>query len=462
MKRVILINPALDPEYRFINEDYGFIPPPINLVCLASVVQDRAQVEIIDENVKPVDWRVIKRASIVGITAMFISYKQALKIAAQYRKKFGPKCKIVLGGPHVTNMPVRVLRNRPFVDYVVVGDGEPALRALVSGKPPAKIPNIFYRQGGEIKFSCVAYQNLNKLPLLPLELISKGSLRRYDPRYHGKKIKNLRPFPVAFTRGCGKSSRMGKCAYCTRPLRPTSFMRPTRVWRQIDILHRRYHINYLKDAGDDTCCGKFIYELAKSRPVGLGDLQMEVYAHPDDLTLPKVRAMKKVGVREVFIGIEHANRAMLKRANKGYDVSKVMSRLGLLCQQSIRFSPTFLFGLSGETLKTARQNLQMARRIYQRFPGSVVQTFFAIVVPLPGSAIFSQLLTCPRAVRDYNRAGGNLLEDDVIDYRRLTELHLKYFTSVSMSQLSRFLNAGRDLDKSAPVAGFGRIERVGK
>jgi radical SAM superfamily enzyme YgiQ (UPF0313 family) len=71
------------------------------------------------------------RADIIGISALFTPfYREALRVAA-LAKAVDPACPVVMGGAHVNACPEQVLAD-PHVDFVVLGEGERTLPALVS------------------------------------------------------------------------------------------------------------------------------------------------------------------------------------------------------------------------------------------------------------------------------------------------------------------------------------------
>jgi radical SAM superfamily enzyme YgiQ (UPF0313 family) len=71
------------------------------------------------------------RAEVIGISALFTPfYREALRVAA-LAKEIDPACPVIMGGAHVNACPQQVLAN-PNVDFVLLGEGERTLPALVS------------------------------------------------------------------------------------------------------------------------------------------------------------------------------------------------------------------------------------------------------------------------------------------------------------------------------------------
>ncbi|NQU74551.1 MAG: B12-binding domain-containing radical SAM protein [Candidatus Omnitrophica bacterium] len=113
MPRLLLINPSI--AHKSIGAIRETAWPPLNLPYLAAVTPDHYEIEVIDENVQPFEYR---EADIVGITALTASVYRAYQLAQVYRNRGIPT---IMGGIHVSMMPEEALR---FCDAVVIGEGE--------------------------------------------------------------------------------------------------------------------------------------------------------------------------------------------------------------------------------------------------------------------------------------------------------------------------------------------------
>lgn len=463
MKRVLLINPRLPDEYNFIIKTYKypFLPPATGLAILASAVEDIARVTIVDESWERLNWmEYLSGFDLVGISDIFTVHDRAMAIARQLRRMFGRGVKIFVGGVNATNLGERILRNHPEIDYVISGDGEPALRALVEGKLSAQTPNIFYRSGGKIISTQHQWQDINKLPRWSLKHFSRSAQEAYDSRLAKKVVSRGRALPISLSRGCWKADQRGKCYYCSLYKRPPAFLDPHKAWEQIKFLHDEYGVDYFFETGDDLVAGGYVQKLAAAKPQGLNDVAIEAYAHPLDFTLEKVKALKKIGVKNITIGIEHVNRAIMHNVNKDYDTGQILSKLDLLRDQQVSFIPSFLFGFPGETWQTLKENLDFASLLVRRYGKLVGRQFFATLIPMVGSGLFQKVSNSAAAAKTYDAAGHNLWLDDQIDYGRLTSVHLRYFTKVSCVDIKTILKRAHELGDDREWAGFGGVENL--
>ena len=113
MPRLLLINPS--STSKALGNIWATAWPPLNLPYLAAVTPRYYQIEVLDENIEPFEYR---EADIVGITSYTSSVYHAYQIAQIYRKKGTPT---VMGGIHVSMMPEEALQ---FCDSVVLGEAE--------------------------------------------------------------------------------------------------------------------------------------------------------------------------------------------------------------------------------------------------------------------------------------------------------------------------------------------------
>ena len=71
------------------------------------------------------------KADLIGISSLFTAYCQEAFETAKLVKKILPESIIVIGGHHPTEFPEQVL-SKPYIDYVIRGEGERAFTNLAS------------------------------------------------------------------------------------------------------------------------------------------------------------------------------------------------------------------------------------------------------------------------------------------------------------------------------------------
>ena len=124
---VLLLNPIDRTQLR---NRLGLKAPPLNLMYLASMLENASRsVEIVDDNLHEMGVeRVAKLVSkldplVVGVTAATATVKTALSYIEAI-KRLLPNVLTVIGGPHVTFLPLETLKSSKGLDVVVMGEGE--------------------------------------------------------------------------------------------------------------------------------------------------------------------------------------------------------------------------------------------------------------------------------------------------------------------------------------------------
>lgn len=82
-------------------------------------------------------------------------------------KAAAPERDILLGGPEVSYDAETVLKQYPFIDYVLCGEGEASLPALLSGSPIETVGGLAYRREGQVRINPPrVIEDLDSLPRL--------------------------------------------------------------------------------------------------------------------------------------------------------------------------------------------------------------------------------------------------------------------------------------------------------
>jgi radical SAM superfamily enzyme YgiQ (UPF0313 family) len=186
------------------------------------------------------------KADVFGISSSFTPYYQEALEVARIIKEWDSSKTIVIGGSHVSGDPEGVLKS-PFVDYVVLGEGEIRFPLLLEQIVKKKIrgieeiDGIGYRINGQIKINPLKnfIKDLDILPYPARELLD---LDRY-------RMKRRRSTMIITSRGCPH-----RCAYCSTHLVMGAFFRarsPEGILQEMVECQRRYGIQIF-DIEDDN------------------------------------------------------------------------------------------------------------------------------------------------------------------------------------------------------------------
>ena len=179
MADVVLVQPLLGGYSKIIRPVV-----PLSLVTLAAPLVDRGyKVSIVDLN-RHKDWEtrlrreLAEKPACVGVTAktgsQIISGIEVSRVVREVCE-----VPVVWGGIHPSLLPDQTAAH-PFVDVVVVGEGDITLLALVealrAGAPLDGVKGLRYSSNGKVVATPVRdFCNLDELPDLPYELVEIDS-----------------------------------------------------------------------------------------------------------------------------------------------------------------------------------------------------------------------------------------------------------------------------------------------
>ncbi len=341
--------------------------------------------------------RIVASApDVVGISNMFTAqFERALRLA-EIVKDHLPRTIVIIGGPHASVFPTEVLEH-PAVDYVVVGEGEERLHALLQciegGEVPA-IPGVLGRPedaGLLRKHSKVKVDFIKSVDDLPLPAYDLVDVERYfalqaagfSPR---TREWGRRAVTIITSRGCPH-----RCTFCSIQAtmgyrwRPHS---PDYVRAHIRLLRDRYAIDYLHFEDDNLTHDPARFDqlldvLLEFSPRIPWDTPNGVRG--DTWTLERVARSKAAGCQHLVVAIESAvQRVLDKVVRKRLDLSQVDDLMAFTQRVGLRLMAFYVVGLPGERLDEIDTTFRYALDRYRRYgvwPG------MNLAVALPGTEL---------------------------------------------------------------------------
>lgn len=280
---------------------------------------------------------------LIGITSTTLSYIPATRIAKAVKEAL-PHAKVVMGGVHVTFTAHETLKECPWVDIVVRGEGERPMLELAKGKHLSKIEGISYRKDGKI------FDNPIGRLLLPDEIPV--------PAYDMLDMTKYAYVVLMCTRGCPH-----ECIFCELPSVHGRSIRQRLVKNVSEELELALSLNpKLEIRYEDEFMGfqiertKQILELVKSKKVG----QFRAATRPDGLNGKVLKCLKDAGCTNIYIGMESGSDEVLKFNKRGITVAKILEIANLFKENEMLFHAGFILGLPGETRETLKQSLDVA------------------------------------------------------------------------------------------------------
>jgi len=405
--------------------------PPHNLTSIATSLKERTEIvpEIIDGEIFSLD-EIIRKigGGIVGISSTSLAYPTALQIAEAAKEKGGF---VVLGGVHAFHLPEKVAQNRPYLDVVVHGQGEGAFTQLVLGDNLEEIPNITYRNKGEVQKNEDRFTKIGRLLVPDFSLVS--NLDEYFAnfrKHYGYKRENGKGLPVFSSSGCLYRIKTGGCDFCSIPDTPYSLVDPDKYWENVRKLQEQFGVNLIWDISDTfTSARGWVRRVAESKPDDIS-VAFNIYGRVDDLDQEMLGYLTKIGVSEILLGVESFCDGTLQSVSKGFTSQQAIDAVRLLGEYGINVELSLVLGNYGETEESLRTTLETCERLQEL--DNIDENHSSILIPLPGSRVFNRLMDIPEMKEKY---GG-----DLIDYASLQIDFLDKFTECGADKVFEYYN----------------------
>jgi len=400
-KHLCLIFTPIDKYYR---DALTHFAPPLGLVSIANYVKSmepNVKITILDGSVthcmnEIIEFIYKEKPDIVGQSIQLISYKNALLIA-KHAKGIG--ITNVVGGHHATMISDAIAINQVhLIDYVVTGDGEESILAILRDKGKINVPNIVFSENGSLIKTKKSHFDIKKsepidysiISLEPYQkLLKKTTFNNYD--LSGNYLR------IFSHKGCANRGNSNGCFFCGRADRGVRFKTPDQFWQDISNAIETHGADYIFDVGDDFAfSNKWVSEVASKKPTFKQNFQLGIFGRANRINDKIAKCLANIGVKDVVIGFESFDKKILQMCNKknttpndNYIAAEMLFRNG------IDVCASFVLGLIGEnestlskTVKGAEKIVDLAIKILKRPPREMVAN---LIEPTPGSPAFKEL-----------------------------------------------------------------------
>jgi anaerobic magnesium-protoporphyrin IX monomethyl ester cyclase len=391
MKKICLINPPIDLKEFYWEVKLGSKLPPLGLLSLAAYLRDKGHrvflIDALNRGISPDE--VVERVKqvdpdFVGITAT-TSFIASAHHCAQKIKTHCPKVTTIIGGAHLSALPIQTIEEFPAFDLGVVGEGEETLLELLedSGSNYQAIDGIVFRDQGQPVMTGKRAQirELDQLPFPALDLLD-GFPDLYQPtpnNYLKKPVVSL-----VTSRGCPFS-----CTFCDQSVfghRVRAFS-PQYVVRMIQFYQEQYGIQEVSFYDDLFTFNKqrlidFVNELARTGVQVTWSCESRI----DTVTDDSLRIMKESGCWQISYGIETGSQKILDYFNKRITVPDIEKAVRLTHQWGMRIRAYLIVGSPPED----QESIEETKALIRRLPLDDLHiSFFA---PIPGSKAFKDII----------------------------------------------------------------------
>lgn len=366
---------------------------PLNYIHLAAWLRQAGrEVHILDmviDGVTPayVDGFIREHGiRVAGIGCMTCEFPTAVEEARRL-KAAHPGIRIVFGGAHPSGDPEECLRTG-VVDYVVVGEGEIALTALLddleAGRSPDNIPGVWLLQENAVRPAPPSpVPNVDDLPRPAYDLLDLEKYFRLDSPWHFPKSQRAVQFITS--RGCPY-----QCSYC-HEIHGKKFrgMEPEVILDQMEWLVRKFGVREFMIVDDI-----FNFELERAKQIcrGIVDRKLNVHlqfpngVRGDRFDEELVVLMKQAGTHFMAIAIETVSEKFQKLIRKNLKIDKALQTIHWVNRHNIEVSGFFMIGFPGETLEEVHATTDFAVH------APLDTIFVSIVSPFKGTKLRTDML----------------------------------------------------------------------
>ena len=335
-----------------------------------------------------------------------------VRLASQVKKQW-PDRPVILGGAHATLTDPETNLADPLVDYLVMGEGElrlPALlRAIYRPEYLPLVDGIGYRgPAGQVTVQ-------TRLHVPDLERDLPDVVDEWTIDYFAAAARRNEMIMPA-SRGCPWST--DSCDFCSVGSQYMDSYRkvPFRLWQRAveDVLkHVRFQHIELEDENSATVikATEPYLPFLKSQ-----NITSHLHLRSDQLLDPdRVRWMADMGVVRIHVGVESGSERVLTQVmhkHEPVDAHYVAARN--MAAGGIEEVATAIVANPTETWPEMRQTLQMMEKLRRIFPPKMFRATVYVLAALPGTPVYSDIRNMHAfcgLLKEAEAAGGSVPEE---------------------------------------------------
>lgn len=354
------------------------------------------------------------RSNTIGFSAITgFQLGEFVRLASQVKKRW-PDKPIILGGAHATLTEPETNLADPLVDYLVMGEGElrlPALlRAIYRPEYLPLVDGIGYRgPAGQ-----AVVQKQTHVPDLERDMPDVVNQWTLD-YFLAAARRNEMILPAS--RGCPWST--DSCDFCSVGAQYMDSYRkvPFRLWQGAiaEVLkHVRFRHIELEDENSAMAIKPAEPYLAYLKSQ---NITSHVHLRSDQLLDPaRVRWLAEMGVVRIHVGVESGSERVLNQVMHKHETLEAhYVAAGAMAAAGIEEVATAIVANPTETWPEIRQTLRMMERLRRSFPREMFRATVYVLAALPGAPVYADIRKMHAFCELLNEAGaeGGSLPADV-------------------------------------------------
>jgi len=331
------------------------------LVAVAALVPQPHTVELVDENVQPIDLEDLQRFDVIGVTGTVAQAERIFQILDDLRSL---PATIVVGGPLVS------ISEQSFTgrcDVCFVGEADETwpkfLEALAAGEPV------------EARYEQADKTNMTTVPV---------------PRFDLVRSAHYQLAPIQFSRGCPF-----QCEFCDiitvfgrRPRTKT----PDQVIAEVEALRASgFRLCFLVDdnfIGNKVEAKRLLRRLVDWQRANGFPLQFSTEASLNLAEDPELLdLMHQANFRQVFVGIESPRAASLTETKKHQNVGRdsLLTRIARIRDGGLVINGGFIIGFDNDDLQIFEEQFEFIQA------SGIANLSMGPLIPVPTTPLFDRL-----------------------------------------------------------------------
>ncbi|MBI5075471.1 MAG: radical SAM protein [Nitrospirae bacterium] len=390
--KILFATPPLSMAKRYGTlAGVGSSSPTLGILQLAAVTRQHAhETFLLDAAALDLDQvsfleRLVETApDILGLSVTTLSISHAARIA-EASKKMVPGLLVIIGGPHISAVPVETMERFTVFDVAVIGEGEETvlelLLALSEVKPLSAVSGIVYRDGSGVQMNPRRpfLKTLDILPRPAWDMLEGFPQHFYPPIF---KTRRLPAALLVTSRGCPNT-----CIFCDRSVFGSS----------CHMFSASYVVEMMVELYDKFGVREFCFEddtfiTFHTRLVEichhLIDLKLDIswscLGRVNQVSEENLRLMKRAGCWQISFGIESGSQEILDIIHKKVTLQQIRRALQISRDAGLLNKGFFIVGHPGETKKT----LQLTYDFIMGNPLDDISV--TMLTPFPGTELHAR------------------------------------------------------------------------
>ncbi len=390
---IVFVEPPKD--FWFIMGEY--VPPPFGILCLAAYIElslPDINVTVVDCQAMGLDWDGLEKKleelepNIIAPSGLATANAFYAIRTAELGKTLNPDIVTVLGGTHFSALANSTLKDYPFIDYIVRGEGEKTLteliKTLTTCGDPFNIQGLSFRRAESI------IHNQDRPLICNLDTLPKPAYHHvfdYMKEYYFSLMADKnKPFAIIEgSRGCRHN-----CTYCSQWRFWRSHHRtksPQRVVDEFQRLHDDYESRFFWFTDDNFGLGPRTRSICEGIIERGLDIEWFCQVRVDDIVSNEntIELMRKAGATWMLVGFDNPSPTILDSYRRsGVTRPDSKKAVELLRKHEIFSQGTFIVGHRNDSYESIK-----ALREYSDYLDPDIATFFALT-PFPGTEIYEE------------------------------------------------------------------------